>query len=126
MNGPPGVEQPAFGTRAASRITEFLGHPSTLLAAFVLVVLWLPSYFLVRDVNTWQLLVNTVTTIITFLVAFAIQSTQNRAERAMNAKLDAIIACTPGASNRLLGLEQADERDIKATQADIHAQVADE
>lgn len=117
---------PAIGTRTASKITEFLGHPATFFAAFVLVLLWVPSYLLVRDVNTWQLIVNTATTIVTFLVAFAIQNAANRAERAINAKLDALIAVTPGASNRLMGLEESDEHQIKATQEDIHRAAGEE
>lgn len=90
-----------------------------LFAAIVAVLVWVPSYLFIHDFNTWQLVINTSTTIVTFVMGFAIQSTQNRSERAVNAKLDALIWCTPGASNRLVGIENAADGQIRAEQAEI-------
>jgi low affinity Fe/Cu permease len=90
-----------------------------LFAAIALVLLWVPTILLIRDINTWQLVINTSTTIVTFVMGFAIQSTQSRSERAVNTKLDVLVACTPGASNRLVGIENASDDTIRAEQAEV-------
>lgn len=116
-------QRPGPLTRASTALTEALGRPWVVLAAIGLVLLWAPSYVLIRDVNTWQLVVNTATTIVTFILGFAILSTENRENRALHAKLDALIACTPGACNRLVGLEDANEAEIKAEQERVRGEV---
>jgi low affinity Fe/Cu permease len=77
-----------------------------------LVVLWLPSYFLLRSLNTWQLIINTITTIITFLLVALLQNSQRRVEDAMNDKLDAIADGLADLMAEVAGDEQALKADI--------------
>lgn len=110
-------------TRLADGLTDWVGRPLALALALVLLAMWVPTYLFIRDVNTWQLIVNTVTTIITFVMVFAIQSTQNRNSRAVNTKLDVLIECTPGASDCLVGLEDEDEAMVKQRQREVRDEV---
>ena len=71
-------------------MADFAGHAVFFVACVLLVVLWAPSYFLLKNLNTWQLIINTITTIITFLLVALLQNTQRRGERAVHAKLDAL------------------------------------
>jgi phosphoglycerol transferase MdoB-like AlkP superfamily enzyme len=74
----------------AEAASEFASHAVFFIACTLLVVLWLPSYFIVGNLNTWQLIINTLTTIITFLLVALLQNSQRRSERALHAKLDAL------------------------------------
>jgi low affinity Fe/Cu permease len=65
----------------------------------LIVVLWLPSYFITGDVNTWQLIINTLTTVITFLLVALLQNTQARFEDAVNARLEEILDKLDGAAD---------------------------
>src|SRR5205085_4370736 len=76
--------------RFAGWTAEFAGHATFFIACALLIVLWLPSYFLFGNVNTWQLIINTVTTIITFLLVALLQNSQRRGEQALHQKLDAL------------------------------------
>ncbi len=76
--------------RFAGWAAEFGSHAACFIACLLLVVLWLPSFFLFRSVDTWQLIINTVTTIITFLLVALLQNAQRRGELAVHQKLDAI------------------------------------
>jgi low affinity Fe/Cu permease len=88
------------------------GRPLTFLLACGVIVAWaaLGPYFGFSD--TWQLVINTSTTIITFLMVFLIQSTQNRDTEALQVKLDEVIRAIGHARNELLDLEELDERDL--------------
>jgi membrane protein implicated in regulation of membrane protease activity len=90
MHAPADASQPSPFDRFAASASEFAGHAVFFIACVLLVVLWLPSYFLVGNVNTWQLVINTITTIVTFLLVALLQNTQRRGERALQTKLDAI------------------------------------
>jgi low affinity Fe/Cu permease len=76
--------------RFAGWAADFAGHATFFIGCLLLVVLWAPSYFLLQDLNTWQLIINTVTTIITFLLVALLQNSQRRGEQALHTKLDAL------------------------------------
>ena len=76
--------------RFAERASDVVSEAGFFLACLLLVVVWVPSYFVFGDVDTWQLVINTATTIVTFLLVALLQNSQRRNELAMNAKLDAL------------------------------------
>jgi low affinity Fe/Cu permease len=76
--------------RFAGWTADFAGHAAFFIGCVLLVVLWGPSFFLVNSLNTWQLVINTITTIITFLLVALLQNSQRRGEQALHDKLDAL------------------------------------
>ncbi len=88
------------------------GHPTTFIGALVLIIAWAATGPLFGFSDTWQLVINTTTTIATFLMVFLIQNTQNRDAEAMQVKVDELIRANGGARNALLNLEEMDEEEI--------------
>jgi low affinity Fe/Cu permease len=102
----------------AARSSERLGSPSAFFASVVLVILWLVTGPLFRFSNSWQLVINTATTIVTFLMVFLIQATQNRDARAIHLKLDELIRSSK-ARNAFADLENATEQELRAFQQEF-------
>ncbi|TDU26389.1 low affinity Fe/Cu permease [Panacagrimonas perspica] len=108
----------SFFTRFAQRISHAAGEPYTFTTGLGLVIVWGLSGPLFGFGDTWQLVINTSTTIVTFLMVFLIQNTQNRDSAAMQIKLDELIRATPKARDTLLDLEELSEDDLEKLRAE--------
>jgi low affinity Fe/Cu permease len=102
--------------RIASRTSHSVGSPWAFVVAFTIVVVWAATGPLFHFADTWQLVINTSTTIVTFLMVFLIQNTQNRDSHALHLKLDELIRSNDSARNRLMGLEQLADHEIDELQ----------
>jgi low affinity Fe/Cu permease len=105
--------------RFAHVTAEMVGRPQTFFVAVFVVVLWAATGPLFRFSDTWQLVINTGTTIITFLMVFLIQNTQNRDAHAVHLKLDELIRANKHARNSLLGLEAMSDADLADLQLEF-------
>jgi low affinity Fe/Cu permease len=99
--------------RFAKRAARYAGHPFAFAGAALVIVLWVVSGPVFGFSDTWQLVINTATTIVTFLMVFAIQNTQNRDGETMQIKLDELIRAVEGAHNGLLDLEELSEKELE-------------
>ncbi len=97
---------------AANKISVWTGSASTFLGAILIVIIWAFTGPLFGYSDTWQLVINTGTTIVTFLMVFLIQNTQNRDGKAVQLKLDELIRATKGARTTYVGLEDLSDSDI--------------
>jgi low affinity Fe/Cu permease len=105
-------------TRAAKWASRTAGRPSTFIAALGIILLWAITGPLFHFSDTWQLVINTGTTIITFLMVFLIQNTQNRDTDALQIKLDELLRAVDAAKNTMIDLEELDDDELQAIRED--------
>jgi low affinity Fe/Cu permease len=111
--------------RFAQWVSHLTGRPMTFILAVVSIVVWGLTGPLFGYSDTWQLVINTATTIITFLMVFVIQNTQNRDTAGLHIKLDELILVTRAARNDLLDLDKLDDRELEQLENE-YARVAQE
>jgi len=109
----------ALFRRFAERISAILGSPWAFVIAIMIVVVWAVSGPLFGFSTTWQLLINTGTTISTFLMVFLIQNTQNRESKAIQLKLDELIRGVKGARTNLVELQNLDDDELDELQGEF-------
>src|SRR2546429_5156671 len=99
--------------RFSRKVTEATGTSTAFIIALLVIILWIATGPLFHFSDSWQLVINTGTTIVTFLMVFLIQRSQNKDALAIHLKLNEIVAALEGASNRLIDVEDLTEAEIK-------------
>lgn len=97
----------------AQKTAQWTGHPATFLLAVAVVIVWIVTGPLFGYSDTWQLVINTGTTIVTFLMVFLIQNTQNRDMMSMQLKLSELVLAMKGAENKFASIEDLDDEELK-------------
>jgi low affinity Fe/Cu permease len=110
--------------RFSHRVTEATGRPWAFMVALLVILVWALTGPLFGFGDTWQLVINTGTTIITFLMVFLIQQTQNKDGKAVELKLNELVAATKGASNRMINVEDLSEKELNILR-DYYAELAE-
>ena len=105
--------------KLANRAAAALGSPRAFAAAVTIIAVWGLSGPLFHFSDSWQLVINTATTVVTFLMVFLIQATQNRDAQALQLKLDELIRCTRDARNTLAKVELATEAEVQELQEEF-------
>src|SRR4051812_21825535 len=101
-----------FFERFALMMTRLTGRPATFLIAFAIILIWGITGPIFKFSDTWQLVINTGTTVVTFLMVFIIQQSQNKDSLSIQLKLNEIVAAMEGASNRLINVEDLSEDEL--------------
>lgn len=115
-----------FFTRISTVVSTAVGQPWAFMLAVVSIILWAVTGPLFDYSDTWQLVVNTSTTIITFLMVFVIQNSQNRDAAAIQAKLDELIRAIGKARNQFIGIEHMTERELERIRDALEREVGAE
>ena len=118
-NASPAQAKDGWFARLAVTTSRISGRPATFLLAVAIVVLWAVTGPLFGFSDTWQLVINTGTTIVTFLMVFLIQATQNRDTLALHLKLDELILATKNARNQIAGIEEAPDEEIESAKVEV-------
>src|SRR5580765_7602857 len=108
----------AFG-RVSNRISQATGTATTFLLAVLVIIVWGVTGPLFHYSDTWQLVINTGTTIVTFLMVFLIQNTQNRDAKALHLKLDELIRAKHGARNKMVDLENCTDEELEEIEGEF-------
>ncbi len=124
-NGAPANASSWFGV-LASKTAALSGKPATFLIAVAVVAVWGITGPIFKYSDTWQLVINTGTTIITFLMVFLIQHTQNRDTLALQLKLDELIVATKSADNEVVAIEEKTEEQLEIAKEGLRRRVASE
>jgi len=106
--------------KVAQAVSEAVGSPWAFILAVSIIIVWLVTGPTFDFSDTWQLIVNTGTTIVTFLMVFLIQNTQNRDARAVHLKLDELIRGVEGARTRLVNLESFTDEELEQLQTEFN------
>jgi low affinity Fe/Cu permease len=101
-----------FFDRAANHISRLMGHPAAFALACLAILVWAALGPIEGYSDTWQLIINTSTTIVTFLMVFLIQNTQNRDNQALHLKIDELLRALDAADTRLVDLEERSEKEL--------------
>jgi low affinity Fe/Cu permease len=109
--------------RFATTTAHWAGSPSAFVIAVLIVAVWAVSGPLFNFSDTWQLVINTGTTIVTFMMVFLIQNTQNRDTKALQVKLSELILALEAANNRMAAIENASPEELDAAEAEIQERV---
>jgi low affinity Fe/Cu permease len=112
--------QAPWAEAIAARVTEWVGSSKGITAAVAVILIWAATGPLFGWSDTWQLVINTGTTIITFLMVFLIQRTQNKDGLAIQLKLNELVAAMQGASNRLIDVETLSEEELHVLRTYYH------
>ncbi|MFZ5896161.1 MAG: low affinity iron permease family protein [Myxococcota bacterium] len=123
-NGSTTKRVPAVFRSLSSKASEAVGSPWAFVIALLIVVGWALLGPVCHYSDTWQLVINTGTTIVTFLMVFLLQHTQNRDTLALRLKVDELIRAMAGARNALLDAEDLDDETLMALQKEYRAQAA--
>jgi low affinity Fe/Cu permease len=111
---------PDFFRKFAHRVSRGVGSSWAFLAAVLVIVVWALTGPFFHFSDTWQLVINTSTTIVTFLMVFLIQNTQNRDAIALHLKLDELIRALKGARNQLVELEELSDEELEDLRQEFH------
>jgi|SRR5688572_24624265 len=109
-----------FFRKFAHKIADAIGSPLAFGAAAVIIVAWAVTGPLFNFSDTWQLVINTGTTIVTFLIVFLIQNTQNRDSKAVHLKLDELVRAIAGARNELVDVEAMPDEELERLREEFH------
>jgi low affinity Fe/Cu permease len=118
-NGPAALT--AYFTKFAQATAQWTGHPAAFLLALTVIVVWIVTGPVFNYSDTWQPVINTGTTIVTFLMVFLIQNTQNRDMMAVQLKLSELVLAMKGAKNEFAAIEDLSDKELAALHDECHA-----